>query len=59
MAHQQMFVLLQTVHINVGDYKKKNFAQANEKLVAATLVICTTTAKDASAKIQICRNANL
>jgi hypothetical protein len=53
MAHQQMLVLLQTVHINEGDYKKKNFTQANQKLEAATSVICITKARDASAKIKI------
>ena len=30
MAHQQKFVLLQTVQVNVGDYKKKNFAQSSK-----------------------------
>jgi hypothetical protein len=54
MAHQQMLVLLQTVHGNVGDYKKtKKFTQEIAKLEAATLVICIATAKEASAKIQI------
>jgi hypothetical protein len=48
MVHQQMLVLLQTVHIKMGALKKKNFTQANEKLEAAFLVICTTTARDTS-----------
>jgi hypothetical protein len=55
MAHQQMLVLLPTVqHIKVGDNKEKNSTQeGNEKLEAATSVICSTKARDASAKIKI------
>jgi hypothetical protein len=46
-----MLALLQTAHITVGEYKKKKVKQENEKLEAAMLAICTTTAQKASAKI--------
>jgi hypothetical protein len=59
MAHQQMLALLQTVHINVGDNKEKKFMQENEKPEAATLVLCTTTAKEARVKILIVKSLSV
>ena len=58
MAHLQMLTLLETVHVNVGDYTKK-FMQENEKLEAATLAICTTTAKEPEPKFRLWKSSSV